>query len=450
MESFDQNLSIEQLPFSAEAEQAILGAILLNSQSFLEVVDILTPEYFYIQPNKELYNIFVRMFALSIPIDIVTVLEEVKTNNIFNSESEAKEYLTQLANFAPTTKNIISYAKIVKEKFYVRSLILIAHNIINNSNEFSNDANSLLDFAEQSIFELRQNNKNKGLQKIGEIVIGAYDNLQRLFGADKEDYIGIPTGFTGLDRILMGLNKSDLILLAARPAMGKTAFALNIATNVALKYNKKVALFSLEMSKEQLVTRVLSYVSRIPNNTLKMGSLELEDWENLAQAAQELSNAPIYIDDTANITTAEMKAKVRRLGGVDIVIIDYLQLMSTGNRRYDNRVQEISEITRSLKIMAKEFDVPVITLSQLSRSPDIRTDHEPKLSDLRESGSIEQDADVVMFLYRDSYYNKASEFPNMAECIVAKNRHGETNKVSLSWDGQYTKFESVEWNRDEN
>ena len=265
MESFNPNLSIEQLPFSAEAEQAILGAILLNSQSFLEVVDILTPEYFYIQLNKELYNIFVRMFALSTPIDIVTVLEETKKNDIFNSGSEAKEYLTQLANFAPTTKNIVSYAKIVKEKFYVRSLILIAHNIISNSNEFGNDANSLLDFAEQSIFELRQNNKSKGLQKISEIVIGAYDNLQRLSSADKEDYIGIPTGFTGLDKILMGLNKSDLILLAARPAMGKTAFALNIATNVALKYNKRVALFSLEMSKEQLVTRVLSYISRVPN-----------------------------------------------------------------------------------------------------------------------------------------------------------------------------------------
>ncbi|GHV29117.1 replicative DNA helicase [Clostridia bacterium] len=439
-----------QLSFSAEAEQSVLGAILLNSQSLLNVMEILRPDYFYVQVNREIYSIFVNMFTMATPIDIVTVLNEVGAAKIFESEAEAKVYLTELANFVPTTTNVENYAKILQEKYYIRSLIDVARKIIDRSSTVGNDARALLDWAEQLVYEIRRNNSGKGLQIIGEIIVGTYDRLQKVVqDANDGEYSKIVTGYKLLDGILMELNKSDLILLAARPAMGKTAFALNIATNVAVSQKKKVAIFSLEMSKEQLVTRILSYTARIPSRTLKTGALEAEDWNSLAAAAHELSGAQIYIDDTANITVPEMKAKVRRLGGVDLVIIDYLQLMASSGRRSDNRVQEMSELTRSLKIMAKELNLPVLTLSQLSRSPDIRNEHEPRLSDLRESGSIEQDADVVMFLYRESYYNKACEHPNIAECIVAKNRHGETNKVALSWDGQYTKFENVEWSRSE-
>jgi replicative DNA helicase len=438
-----------QWSFSAEAEQSVLGSILLENQALLNVIDIIRPDYFYVKVNKELYSVFVSMFTTATPIDIVTVLHEVNAAGIFGSEEDAKIYLTELVNFVPTTANIENYAKILKEKYYIRALITAAREIIDRANAIGNEPRALLDWAEQLIYDIRQDT-GKGLQIISEIIIGAYDNLQRLCSLDQSDRLGLLTGYKLLDGILMGFNKSDLILLAARPAMGKTAFALNIATNVALTQKKKVAIFSLEMSKEQLVNRVLSYTARIPSSVLKMGTLEMEDWNDLATATHELSDALIYIDDTANVTIQEMKAKVRRMGGVDLIIIDYLQLMSSGIKRNDNRVQEISELTRSLKIMAKELNVPVLTLSQLSRSPDIRMEHEPRLSDLRESGSIEQDADVVLFLYRESYYNKASKHPNIVECIIAKNRHGETNKVVLGWDSRYTRFENVEWNRSEN
>jgi replicative DNA helicase len=436
--------------FSEEAEQSVLGAILLNSQSLLSVMEILRPDYFYVHVNREIYTVFVNMFTMGTPIDIVTVLDGVSSAKVFGSDAEAKIYLTDLANFVPTTTNIENYANILLEKYYIRRLTDTAREIIDRSSTAGNDARALLDWAEQLIYEIRRNAPGKGLQKISEIVVDAYDRLQMIAQGDGDaDSPWISTGYELLDNILMGLNKSDLILLAARPAMGKTAFALNIATNIALSQKKKVAIFSLEMSKEQLATRILSYISRIPSRTLKTGALEVEDWNSLAIAAHELSGAMIYIDDTANITVPEIKAKVRRLGGVDLVIIDYLQLMASSGRRNDNRVQEMSELTRSLKIMAKDLDLPVLTLSQLSRGPDIRNEHEPRLSDLRDSGSIEQDADVVIFLYRESYYNKACEHPNIAQCIVAKNRHGETNKVALSWDSQYTKFENVEWIRHE-
>ncbi|MDR1353964.1 MAG: replicative DNA helicase [Oscillospiraceae bacterium] len=437
------------LSFSEDAEQSVLGSILLNSQTLVNVMDILKPDYFYVNINKELYSVFVSMFTMATPIDVVTVLNEVNKTGIFATASEAKIYLTELVNFVPTTTNIENYAAILKEKYYCRRLISAAHEIIARSNTIEGDVRNLLDWAEQLIYDIRKDGAGKGLQPIGEVIVVAYDNLKKIFNREGGEHLGLVTGYKSLDEILMGFNKSDLILLAARPSMGKTAFALNMATNVALSQKKKTVIFSLEMSKEQLVTRILSYTARIPGNILKTGQLEPDDWENLAAAAHELSDAQIYMDDTANITVPEMKAKVRRLGGADLVIIDYLQLMSSGGRRNDNRVQEISELTRSLKIMAKELDLPVLLLSQLSRSPDIRTEHEPRLSDLRESGSIEQDADIVMFLYRESYYNKLCEHPNLAECIIAKNRHGETNKIALTWDGRYTKFENVEWNRSE-
>jgi replicative DNA helicase len=273
--------------------------------------------------------------------------------------------------------------------------------------------------------------------------VGLYDRLQKLSGDNRDDYLGIPTGFASLDRILTGLNKSDLILVAARPGMGKTAFAMNIATHVAMKQKKRVAVFNLEMSREQLVERILSSEALVQGNKLRTGELSTEDWIRIASAAQAVANAPLYIDDTASITVPEMKAKLRRERDIGLVIIDSLQLM-TGTGRSENRVQVVSEITRSLKVMAKELNLPVILCSQLSRGPESRTDHRPMLSDLRESGSIEQDADSVLLLYRDSYYDRDSEEQNVAECIVAKNRHGETATIKMGWDGEHTKFAGLE------
>ncbi len=431
-----------------EAEQCVLACILIDGGSISRVLDRLRLEHFFNEVNRHLYGIMVMMFTSAQPIDVITVLEVAKKEKVFPTDEEIKKYLGDIAQLLPTTANLESYAKIVEEKYYLRSLMNVANEIVENAHSGYQDVKVLLDSAEQKIFEIRQGKDSKGLVPINEAIIETYDRLQKLSGENKENFVGVPTGFSQLDRVILGLNKSDLVLLAARPAMGKTALALNIVTNVAIKSHKAVAFFSLEMSKDQLVTRVLSSIAKIKGISLKTGNLTTDDWNRLAVGAQELSQAQIYIDDMPNITVSEMKAKVRRLRNIDLVVVDYLQLMQSA-RRSDNRVQEISDITRALKVMAKELDVPVIALSQLSRGPDTRTEHQPKLSDLRDSGSIEQDADIVMFLYRESYYNKACDNPNIAECIVAKNRHGETSTVELAWDGQYTRFSNLEIYRDE-
>ncbi|MEG2915584.1 MAG: replicative DNA helicase, partial [Oscillospiraceae bacterium] len=393
------------------------------------------PESFYRPQHKEIFSIYLQMFISSKSIDFITVLDEVKKESVFRSEEDAKIYLLQLAQIVPSTANVEEYARIVREKSYIRRLIESSNEIIELARNEDADAANLLDMAEQSIFDIRKGKETTGLVKIDEIITETYDQFQKLSSDDKSEYMGISTGFSALDQVITGLNKSDFLLVAARPAMGKTSFALNIATNVALKANKTVAIFSLEMSKEQLVTRMLSAESLIQYQSLRKGELTSNDWVKLGMAAQILCKAPIYIDDTPGITIGQMKGKLRRIKNLGIVIIDYLQLM-TGSRKSENRVQEVSEITRSLKIMAKELNVPVMTLSQLSRGPESRTDHRPMLSDLRESGSIEQDADIVMFLYRDAYYNPDTEDQNIAEVIVAKNRHGETDNVKMGWDGQ--------------
>ncbi|MEG0838575.1 MAG: replicative DNA helicase [Hydrogenoanaerobacterium sp.] len=443
------NIFDGQMPYNLEAEQSVLGAILIEPLCITRVLEFVKPESFYRPQHTGLFSALLRMFTSGKPIDIVTVLDEVNSDEVFASEQDAKIYLTQLVQVVPSTANVESYAQIVQEKYFVRCLITAARDIIENSRDVSYDAKTLLDTAEQRIFEIRQGRESHGLQRISEIIVSAYDRLQKLSGADKSEYLGVPSGFTMLDNTITGLNKSDLILLAARPAMGKTAFALNIAANVAKK-GKTVAVFSLEMSKEQLVQRVLSSEARVQSNLLRTGNLATDDWTRLAEAAEILSKLPLYIDDSTGITIAEMKARLRRMKDLGLVIIDYLQLMSSG-RRTENRVQEVSEMTRSLKIMAKDLDVPVITLSQLSRGPEMRglDARRPVLSDLRESGSIEQDADLVMFLYRDAYYNPDTEEPNLAECIIAKNRHGETDTVKMVWDGQYTLFSNWEQNRHE-
>ena len=434
-----------QSPYNQEAEQSVLGAILIDSSCLAAVLEYIRAESFFLKQHQDLFSIMVAMFSSGQPIDFVTVLERAISESVFQTEETARLYLAQLAQVVPTTSNVEAYAKIVQEKYQLRCLTETARDIIQSVAESSGeDASTLLDMAEQRIFDIRQGRENTGLQRIDEIIISAYDHLQRLTSEDRDQYLGLSTGFSDLDKKLTGLNRTDLILIAARPAMGKSAIGLNIAANVAKRYQKKVAIFNLEMSKEQLVERMLSSEGGITGNLMRTGELSGDDWVRLATAAQTLSAAPIYIDDAPGISVPEMKARLRRMKDLGLVIVDYLQLMTSG-RRIENRVQEVSEITRSLKIMAKELNVPVITLAQLSRGPENRADHKPVLSDLRESGSIEQDADSVIFLYRDSYYNEDTTEQNIAELIIAKNRHGETGSVKVGWDGRYTRFCGLEF-----
>ncbi|MBZ4670359.1 MAG: primary replicative helicase [Oscillospiraceae bacterium] len=435
--------SQRDLPYSLEAEQTVLGALLLEPETLSIVMEHLKPESFYNEKHRDLFGIIIRMFSSGTNADIITVLNEAVKQGIFESSSQGKSYLSTIMQGVPTVSNIESYCKIVEEKFYIRSLILAAREIIDIASSGQDDAKTILDSAEQKIYDIRQGREVEGLTKIDEVIVQAYDRLQKITGPDKEKYLGAKSGFAELDTVITGLNKSDLLIIAARPGMGKTSFAMNIATNVARRSGKQVAVFSLEMSKEQLAVRMLSSEALVSSQSLKTGKISGEEWVRLAAGADVLSRLPIYLDDTPGITVPQMKAKLRRMSNLGLVVIDYLQLMSSA-RRIDNRVLEISEITRHLKLMAKELNVPVITLSQLSRGPESRTDHRPLLSDLRESGSIEQDADIIMFLYRDAYYNKESEQQNISECIIAKNRHGSTGTVYLVWDGQFTRFSSAE------
>lgn len=439
---------MQNLPYNLEAEQSVLGAVLVDSSCLAVVLDELRPESFYRQEHAGIFEIMVRLFTTAQPIDYVTVLDHVRREDIFADEGAAKVYLAQLLQIVPSTGNVAAYAKIVQEKYLIRSLMLAAREIIENSQGAQEDAQLLMDSAEQKIFEIRSGRDSSRLIRIDSIILEVYDRLQRLSGDDKKDLLGVPTGFSALDQVMTGLNKSDLILVAARPAMGKTSFALNIATNVATKARKKVAIFSLEMSKEQVVERIMSSDARVQNKKMRTGEVDGDGWVRLARSANELAKAPIYVDDSAGITVNEMKARLRREKNLGVVIIDYLQLMSGGGRN-ENRVQVVSEITRSLKVMAKELNVPVVVLSQLSREVEKRQDHTPILSDLRESGSIEQDADLVLFLHRPSYYDRDSEAHNIAHCIIAKNRHGEISTVELGWDGEHTRFTGLEMFRSE-
>lgn len=439
----DFDISSTELPYNLEAEQTVLGALLLDPEAITLAMNYIKPESFYVSKHRDLFAIIIRLFTLGVNADIITVINEAVKDGIFESSTAGKEYLAAVMEGVPTTKNIESYCKIVEEKYYTRSLITSAKEIIEAASAGQEDAQQLLDFAEQKIYDIRKGKSTDGLMKIDEVVLEAYDELGRKSGPDKELYIGAKSGFADLDHVITGLSRSDLIIVAARPAMGKSVFALNLATNFA-RHNKdsEAVIFSLEMSKEQNVTRMLSSESAVELDYLMKGNISGDQWTKLAQGAESLSGMNIYLDDTAGITVPQMKAKIRRLKRPGLVVIDYLQLMNSG-RRIDNRVNEISEITRQLKLMAKELDIPVITLSQLSRAVESRTDKRPMLSDLRESGSIEQDADIVMFLYRDAYYNKDTPDPTLAECIVAKNRHGETGTVNLRFSGQYQLFTGI-------
>ncbi len=436
-----------EMPYSLEAEQTILGAILIEPDVLSVVLEHIKPECFYLDNHRKLFNIMVRMFSSGARADVITVLNEAVSLKVFETAAEGRNYLGNLVELVPSVSNIESYCNIVVSKYYVRTLAEAARGILSDIQSGETDAQLLLDAAEQRIFDIRQGRDVTGLTPLKEIVAETYNHIGKIAGPDRELYLGTGSGFSYLDTLTSGLNRSDLILIAARPAMGKTAFALNIACNVARHGDKDVCIFSLEMPREQLVSRLLSSEAQVDSHKLRNGRLDGDDWMRLGAAAAYMQGLPIYIDDTASITVQQIKAKLRRMKNLGLVVIDYLGLIQT-TLRTENRVQIISEITRQLKIMAKELDVPIILLSQLSRGPESRTDKRPMLSDLRESGSIEQDADIVMFLYRDAYYNKESQQPNVAECIVAKNRHGETGTVNLIWDGQYTRFSTMEMKMD--
>ncbi len=443
-----------RLPYSPDAEQAVLGAILLDRDALARAAEILpSAEYFYIATHRNIYSTMLRMFTEGRPVDMVTLIEELKRQPDFD-EATTKTYLVQMAQSCPAIANLENYCTLVRDKHDVRSLITAANEIIEDSSDGLQEPQMLIDSAEQKIFDIRRGKDIQGLQRIDEVLFQTFNRLDML-NRDDEDVKPVSTGIGDLDRVITGLNRSDLILLAARPGMGKTSFALNIARNVAAVSKKTVAFFSLEMTKEQLASRLLSAEALVGGTKLRTGRLNPEEWQRLVGAGDVLKNVDLYLDDTPGITVPEMKSKLRRLRKIDLVVIDYLQLMSTG-RRNDNRVQEISEITRNLKILAKEINVPVICLSQLSRASEQRQDHRPQLSDLRDSGSIEQDADIVLFLYRDGYYERekgadtvnAAVDQNSGECIVAKNRHGETTSVKLHWQGEFMRFTGIDRSRE--
>ena len=442
----EEELLSRQLPHSLEAEQSVLGSMLIDSRCVADVIGILRPDDFFLQRNRDIYETIYTMFNFSEIIDPVTVLEKLKERG--QGDEKTASYLMQLMEITPTAANVGQYAAIVKDKALMRNLAVVAGDIRETVFEGVGTASEIMENAEKKIYALRNGNSGDSLQHIGMVLVNVFDRLDELSQSDNA-FPGLSTGLRDLDTKINGLNKSDLLLIAARPGMGKTSIALNIALAVAKKTDKTVAFFSLEMSREQLAMRLLSNESFVDNQKLVTGKLTEEEWTKIGIASSALSQTDIRVDDNPSISVAEMNAKCRRLDNLGLVLIDYLQLMTSAgmgqNSNNANRVQVVSDISRALKIMAKELNVPVICLSQLSRAVESRTDKRPILSDLRESGAIEQDADAVMFLYRDEYYNENTEDKGLAECIVAKNRHGETGTVKMQWFGPYQTFTDREW-----
>ena len=435
-------------PSDIEAEQAVLGSMLTDKDAVIAAVEVLKPEDFYREDNKTIYIAILSLYNRAEPIDIITLKSELTSMGKFDSIG-GLEYLAELPEKVPTTANVDKYIKIVEEKSILRSLIKTANEIITLGYDPTEEVENIMDSAEKKIFDIMQSKNQKGYTPIKDILVETFAQIEQLYN-QKQHITGVPTGFADLDYKTAGLHGSELILIAARPAMGKSAFALNIATNAAVRAKTPVAIFSLEMSKEQMVNRILCSEAMVDSNKVRTGKLDEQDWGKLASALGPLSESDIYIDDTPGISVMEIRAKCRKLKlekGLGLVVIDYLQLITGNSKRNGSREQEISEISRSLKILAKEIDVPVIALSQLSRAVEQRPDHRPMLSDLRESGAIEQDADIVMFLYRDDYYNEDSEKKNIAEVIMAKHRAGSTGTVELLWLGNYTKFVNIDKNR---
>lgn len=430
-------------PNDQEAEQAVLGAMLTDKDAVVVAIEILKNDDFYRKDHAEMFDCMLELYGQGSPIDLVTVKGVLDSRKMLDNIG-GMEYLTLLASSDFTTANIEAYAKIVEGKSVLRKLIKASNEIIKNGFEAKESVDQVLDDAERKIFNILQKKNTKSSVHIKNVLVDAFAKLEELYNS-KNNVTGVPTGFSELDKKTAGLQPSNLIFVAARPAMGKSALALNIAANAAIRHSVPVAIFSLEMSKEELTNRILCSEAMVDSSKIRNGSIEDDDWLKLANALGPVSEAPIYIDDTPGITSMELRAKCRKLKiehDIGLVVIDYLQLMQ--GSRTENRQQEISEISRSLKILAKELNIPVIALSQLSRAPDARADHRPILSDLRESGSIEQDADIVAFIYRDDYYNEETEKKNVSEIIIAKQRSGSTGTVELGWIGEYTKFVNLD------
>lgn len=431
-------------PHSLEAEQSVLGAMILSKEAINTAIEKLHVEDFYKNANGEIYEAIISLFNRDEPVDIITLSEELRKRGTLENVGGVA-YLTDLTGGVLTTTNVKYYCDIVKEKAILRRLIASCDSIITKSYEDNEDVNSIIEEAEKSIFDITQGRHNEGFAPIKDVLLDSFSKMEEM-AAREGELTGLTTGFVDIDSKLSGMQKSDLILLAARPSMGKTALGINIVTNAAIKAGASVAIFSLEMSKEQLVQRMISAVAHVDLQKIISGRLNEDEWLKIIEAMSPLSQAKIYIDDTAGISLTEMKAKCRRLKiekGLDLVLVDYLQLMQMDGRT-ESRQQEISAISRGLKALAKEMDCPVIALSQLSRAPELRADHRPILSDLRESGAIEQDADVVMFLYRDDYYHEDSDKKNIGEVIIAKHRNGPTGTVELVFLKEFTKFVNKE------
>ena len=444
-------LLTRQMPHNTEAEQAALGSMLIDARCIPQVVEALKADDFYLRQNREIFETIYSMFSLSQPVDPVTVLDQMRLNGTYD-ENTSRNYLLQLMEITPTAANVMEYVAIVKDKSVLRRIAETAADITAMVGEGTGTAQDILDAAEQRIYAIRQGRSAQGLSHISQVILGVYERLAELAQSDSA-VPGLSTGLASVDKAISGLNKSDLILLAARPGMGKTSMALNILLSAGKHSGKSVVFFSLEMSREQLAMRLLSSESCVDNKKLVTGRLSEEDWVQIAAGSAVLNRSSILIDDNPMLTVADMNAKCRRVDNLGLVVIDYLQLMQSagGKQSYagESRQQAVSDISRSLKIMAKELNVPVLCLSQLSRANESRSDKRPMLSDLRESGAIEQDADIVMFLYRDDYYNHDTESPNQAECIIAKNRHGETGTVPLQWIPELTLFRSVDYVHEE-
>ena len=437
-------LLMRGMPHSAEAEQAVLGSMLIDGRCVKDVMDQLQPDDFYLRQNREIFETISHMFVYSQPVDGLTVASELEKNGLYTEAT--RPYLMQLMEVTPTAANVGEYVKIVRDKALMRQVATAAANITAMVQEGGASAGDMLESAEQKVYAIRRGRSAQSMVPVSQVLSDVMNRLEELSNSES-NLPGLSTGLSAVDSKINGLNKSDLLLLAARPGMGKTSMALNVALSAARTSGKTVAIFSLEMSREQLVTRLIATEGLVDNTRLTTGNLRESDWQRIAEAASNLSRMDIRIDDNPLLTAADMNAKCRRLDNLGLVVIDYLQLMtSAGGKSYsgENRQQAVSDISRMLKIMAKELQVPILCLSQLSRANEKREDKRPMLSDLRESGAIEQDADIVMFLYRDDYYNGDAEKRNVAECIVAKNRHGETGKVELRWMPEYTAFGTLE------
>ncbi|MBO7309831.1 MAG: replicative DNA helicase [Clostridia bacterium] len=434
---------LKKLPFSLVTEQSLLGSIIISPRTLEDVVQIVDPDDFYISEHTEIFTALKELFVDSKDIDFVTLVNALVTKGVY-TESAATDYITQLMHKGNNALNVRDYAKIIKDKSVLRRLIEVCGDITDKAYSEEGDASMLVNYAESLIFDIAQGRDVKNFKHISDVLDDVYKNLHTM-STEGESAQGTRTGFSDVDNVLAGIGNSDLILVGARPGMGKTSFALNIATNVAVQSNKTVCIFSLEMSAEQLVSRIISSEAMIDSVALRTGKLDAKQWNEIAKTTTKLAGTNILIDDTTGMTVTGMKAKLRRVKNLGLVVVDYLGLMQS-DRRIDNRVNEVAEISRNLKIMAKELNVPVICCAQLSRGPESRTDKRPMLSDLRDSGAIEQDADVVIFLYKDDYYDKkdaGSDDGCVAEVIVAKNRHGSTQTVKMGWIGRYTKFRTI-------